>query len=223
MIRSSRSSQRIVLASILAGLLWTAYASAQESTTGTTPPPLGDIARHQRMQPKTAKLVVGDDDIPSSHTHRITGMAGTTRMIPYITFTGVVPDVITVNTVLDPKQKIHVLFGPQDVESCYNLDCAEATYLQNFPKTFGGTVRILFDTNETIQTYAARVAHIEIVHDVLGKLAGSVVFIRAPVVVTATCIYRVQDRAEADSECNTYIKSLQMNVPEKYIDAQGNH
>jgi hypothetical protein len=67
------------------------------------------------------------------------------------------------------------------------------------------------------------VAHIEIIHDVLGKLTGSVVFVRAPVVVvTATCIYRAEDRSDAESDCNTYIESLQINVPAKYIDAQGN-
>jgi hypothetical protein len=222
MIPSGKSSKWFVPASALIGLLWISGALAQESTGGATPT-LGEVARHQRQQPKTAKLVVGDDDIPSSHTHRITGMAGTTKMIPYITFTGLVPDVITVSTVLDPKQKIHVRFGPQAVESCYDLDCAETTYLQTFPKTFGGTVRILFDTNETIQNYQARVAHIEIIHDVLGKLTGSVVFVRAPVVVvTATCIYRAEDRSDAESDCNTYIESLQINVPAKYIDAQGN-
>ena len=221
MIPSGKSSKWFVPASALIGLLWISGALAQESTGGATPT-LGEVARHQRQQPKTAKLVIGDDDIPSSHTHRITGMAGTTTMIPYITFTGLVPDVIT-KAAPDPKQKIHVRFGPQAVESCYDLDCAETTYLQTFPKTFGGTVRILFDTNETIQNYQARVAHIEIIHDVLGKLTGSVVFVRAPVVVvTATCIYRAEDRSDAKSDCNTYIESLQINVPAKYIDAQGN-
>ncbi len=92
MIPSGKSSKWFVPASALIGLLWISGALAQESTGGATPT-LGEVARHQRQQPKTAKLVIGDDDIPSSHTHRITGMAGTTKMIPYITFTGLVPDV----------------------------------------------------------------------------------------------------------------------------------
>jgi hypothetical protein len=222
MIRSGQCARALVVAFVLMCFAWTAGASAQQTAQEPSQPPLGDVARRQRQQPKTAKLVVSDDDLPLSHTHRITGTAAMTKMIPYITFTGVVPDSITVSTVLDPKQKIHVLFGPEEVESCFDLDGAETTYLQKFPKIFGGTVRVLFDSNETIQGYPSRVARIEIIHDVLGKVAGSVVFVRVPMaMLTATCVYRAEDRAEGESDCKTYIDSLEINVPKKYIGFQG--
>ncbi|MGB0104397.1 MAG: hypothetical protein WBP51_09340, partial [Candidatus Sulfotelmatobacter sp.] len=78
--------------------------------------------------------------------------------------------------------------------------------------------RILFDSDEVIQEYDARVAHFEVVHDVRGKMQGSAAFIAAGVAtLVATCMYSFQDRVEAEPECDAFISSLRINVPPKYI------
>jgi hypothetical protein len=82
-------------------------------------------------------------------------------------------------------------------------------------------MRILFDVDDTVKNYPARVAHFEVTDDVRGKMRGSVALIRTPVIiVTASCLYSVQDQAEAEAECETFVSSLNVDVPEKRINVE---
>jgi len=219
-IRSGYPVAGVVLAGTLC-LLGTAWG--QESP-GSPQPPLGDVVRHQREdhQHAKAKRVMSDDDLPSAHSRQITGMVATTKIIPYITVTGTVPEGAATRPV-PGTQKMYAWFGPTTLDSCSDLDCAEATYLKSFPMTFGGTVRVLFESDDTVQDYPARIAHIEIIHDVRGKMLGTVAFIETPEAATAaSCLYRAADAAEVEPDCDAFMASLKVHVPEKYIYVQSN-
>jgi len=199
-------------------------ASAQDSNAEQAP--LGDIVRHQqtdRQHVKTAKHILSDDDLPSANTHQVTGMVSAQRIIPYIRIVGTVPNSVAKTIVLSADQKMYAWIGQGMLDSCFDLDCAEKTYLSELPRVFSGTVRILFDSDETVQSYPSRVAHVEIMHETRGKMLGVVAFIKTPEAAgAASCFYRAADASQIESACDTFIESLQVIVPEKYIYVQQN-
>ncbi|MGA7077758.1 MAG: hypothetical protein ACLPZJ_05300 [Terriglobales bacterium] len=213
-------------------LMLVAGAWAQESTGSGTDQqtPLGAVVKRQREQrqySKTAKKVVTDDDIPANHTYRFNGYVAEYRIIPAIRISGLVPisDSPPATAIGQKKDKIYIRFGPtlMDPYACDNgtLDCAEQAFLGRFQHggKLGSAVRILFDLDDTVQNYPARVAHFEVTDDVRGKIRGSVALIRTPIIiVTASCLYSVQDQAEAEAECETFISSLNVDIPEKRIN-----
>ena len=213
-------------ASLIAGaLVWAGFAPvffAQDAGAGQAP--LADVVRHQqaeRQRGKPAKHVLSDDDLPSASTHQITGMVSGQRIIPYIRITGTVPNSVAKTVALDVDQKMYAWIGQGLLDSCFDLDCAEKTYVNVVPRLFSGTVRILFDSNETVQSYQARVAHIEIMHQSRGRMLGLVAFIKTPEATgAASCFYRAADASEVESECDAFVHSLQVIVPEKYIYVQ---
>jgi hypothetical protein len=216
-------------------LFWTALccpvllagAWAQDSPDSGSQTPLGDVVRRQREQQqhsKTAKRVVADDDIPASHTHWTRDWVAEFKIIPAVAISALVPiDGSGTRTALGQKNdKIYVWFGPHLGEAdCSNsLDCAEEEVLRKFQQGIwkGSKARILFDSDETVQDYAARVAHFEVVHDVRGKMQGSVALIATGVAtLVASCMYSFQDRPEAERECDAFISSLRIDFPQKYI------
>jgi len=224
MIRKSRLS--LLFWTVLGCLILVAGAWAQDSTDSGGQTPLGDVVRRQREQrqhSKTAKKVVTDEDIPANHMHWARDQVAEFVIIPAVQISGMVPnDDSPTPTVMGQKNnKIYVSFGPHlgQADSCGSLDCGEQ-FLQKFQrgKWAGSRARILFDSDEVVGGYQARVAHFEVVHDVLGKMQGTVTFIAAGVAtLTASCMYSFQDRPEAEPECDAFISSLRINVPQKYI------
>jgi hypothetical protein len=106
---------------------------------------------------------------------------------------------------------------------CNGLDCAEKGFLGRFQRGgwVGNSARILFDSNATVGDYQARVAHFEIMNDVRGKMQGSVALVETPVAtVMGYCIYNAKDRVAAEPQCDTFISSLQVEVPQRFIYVQ---
>jgi len=212
-----------------------AAASAQDSTDADGQTPLGDVVRRQREQrqhSKTAKRVVSDDDVPGSHMQWVTNWVAVTRIIPGVKIQGLAPDDTSVATAMGQKKgKIYISFGPDnggpigdslDSQWCNTdpLDCAEQAFIAQVQRggSIGSKGRILFDSDDTVQTYPARVAHFEVVHDVRGKMQGSVALIESPVgILSARCLYSVQDQIEAEPQCDKFISSLRIDFPEKYV------
>ncbi|HKT86981.1 MAG TPA: hypothetical protein VJQ59_01000 [Candidatus Sulfotelmatobacter sp.] len=220
MIRRCHSKTALLLAIIFVA----SYADAQESDQGQAP--LGDVVRHQqeaRQHGKKAKRVVSDEDVPGSNKHSIGGSIATSVIIPYIMIAGSVPGWLKANAYgSEPGQKMRVWFGPQ-MDSCFDLGCAKATYMQQFAATSGGTVKILYESDETVGGYPARVEHVEVVHDVRGKLLGIVVLIQSPITAgAATCLYKEEDAAAIEPECDDFVNSIHLRVPERYIYVQHN-
>lgn len=189
-------------------------------------PPLGDVVRRQqeqRQHSKTAKKVVTDEDMPANRMHWTRDQVAEFVIIPAVQISGMVPngDSSTAPVMGQKNDKIYVSFGPHlgQADSCGSLDCGEQ-FLGRFQrgKLAGSKARILFDSDEVVDGYQARVAHFEVVHDVLGKMQGSVAFIATGVAtLTAACMYNFDDWAEAAPECDAFISSLRINVPQKYI------
>lgn len=184
---------------------------------------LGDVVRQQRtnrQQSKTARRVISDDDITPPHSHWLRSQVAFTRIIPSIHVSALVPDGVSADP--DQKQKMYIGFGPEYWDGQYcdaDLDCAAKTFmarLNRSPMTSGA--RVLFDEDTSIGGYAARVAHFELRHEVRGKMQGSVALVRVPVtVVAAYCMYRPEDKPEVEPQCDAFISSLRIAVPEKYI------
>lgn len=219
------SHPRVVrLIAIAAATCALTSVSAGQDSSQDASRPLGDVVRHQQDgQYKKAKRVLGDDDVSGPHKHRVTGTAATTVIIPNITITGTVPDSVVMNTPADMKQKMVISFGPS-LDACFDLQCAESTYLRLFPATFGGMPKVLFDSDESVEGNPARVVHLEITHDERGKMFATVVFIQTPAsAATASCIYKSADAPEVETECEAFIASLEVHVPEKYIYVQHRH
>jgi hypothetical protein len=219
------------LTTLCAGALCFVLAAAawgQDSSNGGSQTPLGDVVRHQqeqRQHSKTAKKVVSDDDIPANRSHVMGDWVAEFVIIPAVHISGLVPnDDSTTGTAMGKKQdKIYVGFGPHllDTGTCSeSLECAEGAFERNLQRGnwAGSKARILFTSDDDIQEYPARVAHFEVVHDVRGKVEGSAAFIQTPIaILTATCMYKAQDRPEAEPECDAFISSLQVSVPQRYI------
>jgi hypothetical protein len=222
MIRKFHSK---VALSLVAGMLTVSYAAAQDSDQNQAP--LGDVVRHQqeeRQHAKKATHVVSDEDMPGSNKHSIGGSIATSVIIPYIMIAGSVPGWLKTNGYgSDAGQKMRVWFGPE-LDSCFDLGCAKAMYMQQFARISGGTVKILYEGDETVGGYPARVEHVEVVHDVRGKLLGIVVLIQSPITAgVATCLYKEEDAAAIEPECDDFVHSIHLRVPERYIYVQHNH
>jgi hypothetical protein len=82
----------------------------------------------------------------------------------------------------------------------------------------GSSARILFDADDPVGDYEAREAHFEIMNDSRGKMQGTVAVIDTPfATLTAWCMYNAKDRTETEPECDAFISSLKVEVPERYV------
>ena len=211
----------LLLVVLAASYALTCISLAQDSSQDSGQP-LGDVVRrqHDDHQTKKAKRVLSDEDVAGPHTWEVTGYVATTVIIPAIRITGMVPDNVPIRVPPDYKQKMIVSFAPS-LDSCFDLNCAESTYLHLFRGVFGGTAKVLFESDESIDGNPARVAHLEIVHDERGKMLATVAFIQTPAsVASATCIYKLADAPDVETDCEKFVASLQLHVPEKYIYVQ---
>jgi len=197
-------------------------ARAQDSSSQV---PLGDVVRHQqqeRQSGKKAKRTLNDEDI-HGHTRRVSGDAAVTVIIPNIQITGYVEDV---NVKPGTEPKLYAWIGSRSLDACGDLDCAKMVYLHELPQwpsMFGGTPLVLFESEASIDGYPARIAHIEVKHDVKGKMLGEVAFIQTPVAATAaSCIYK-SDAPELETACDAFIGSLQIHMPERFIYVEHNY
>jgi len=209
---------------VVASMLTASYAVGQEPDQNQAP--LGDVVRHQqeaRQHAKKATRVVSDEDMPGSNKHSIGGAIATSVIIPYIMIAGSIPGWLKANAYgSEPGQKMRVWFGPA-LDSCFDLGCAKATYMQQFTAT-SGKLKILYESDETVGGYPARVEHVEVMHDVRGKLLGVIVLIQSPITAgAATCLYKEEDAAAIAPECDDFVNSIHLRVPERYIYVQHNH
>lgn len=203
-------------------------AWAQDSGDSGGQVPLGDMVRQQREQrrhSKTAKRVVSDDDIPASHMRWINAWVAEYRIIPAVKISGLIPndDFPAASSGGEKKGKMGFGFGPHLGQTYWcddSLDCAEEAFLRGFqrPGWAGSRTRILFDSSDSVGDFEARIAHFEIVHDLRGKMQGTVALIGTPVsTVMAYCIYNAEDRNEVESQCDAFISSLRVEVPKRFI------
>lgn len=208
------------LLSLLAVSCLLASASLAQDSSPDSSPPLGDLVRRQaNEQRKKAKRVLSDEDVAGPHKHEITGYAATTVIIPSIRITGNVPDTVLMQFPLDLKPRMTVSFGPS-LDSCFDLECAKSTYLRTFPQIFGGTPTVLFETDESIDGNRAQIIHLQFLHNVRGRILGAVALIQTPAsAASATCMYKAAD-AEVEPDCDAFIASLRVHVPERYIYVQ---
>jgi hypothetical protein len=216
------ASQRTIaslLCLLAASCLLARTALAQDSSQDSNPS-LGDVVRRQANgQHKKAKRVLSDEDVAGPHKHEVTGYAATTVIIPDIRITGTVPDAVRMNVPTDLKQKMTVSFGPS-LDSCFDVECAKSTYLRIFPQVFGGTPTVLFETDESIDGNRAQIVHLQFLHNVRGKVLATVALIQTPAsAASATCMYKATD-AEVETDCDAFIASLRIHVPERYIYVQ---
>ena len=210
-----------LLAVLAVSCALTCVSPAQDSSQDSGQP-LGDVVRHQHddHQAKKAKRVLSDEDVTGPHTWEVTGYAATTVFIPCIRITGTIPDNVPVRTPPDFKQKMIVAFAPS-LDSCFDLNCAESTYLHLFRGVFGGTPKVLFESDDSLDGHPARIVHLEILNDELGKMMATVAFIQTPASATsATCMYKQADAPDVETDCEKFVASLKVHVPEKYIYVQ---
>src|SRR5262249_20102510 len=125
------------------------------------------------------------------------------------------------------KGQLYIGFGPSllQPDSCGigQLDCAEEDLLRTFQRGSwaGSRTRVLFDSDDMVQEYHARVTHFEILHDIRGKLLGVGAVIATPLSnVMAYCMYKEEDQSQAEDSCETFISSLSVKVPERFVYVQ---
>lgn len=196
-------------------------AHGQDSSQSSRQVPLGDVVRRQeaeRQRGRKATHVLNDEDI-HGHKRQISGDAAVTVIIPNVRITGYVEDVDT-NRKPGSEPRLYVWIGSRSLDACYDVDCAKRVYIQELPQLpsmFGGTPRILFESETSIDGNPARIAHLEIKHDVKGKMFGEVAFIQTPAAATAaSCIYKA-DAPDLEPVCDEFIGSLQVHMPERFI------
>ena len=202
-------------------------AGGQEAAGSRPQTPLGDMVRQERdHEHSKAKRVVTDDDVPSTHMHRMRDQVAENRIIPAIRISGLAPDDTSqaATPVGQKRDRIYVGFGPHltndDTCDAEDSNCSEELFLSKYERGgwAGSRTKILFDTDDAVQQFPARIAHFEVVHPVRGKMRGMVAFIATPIApLSASCLYKVEDEAEAEPECETFISSLEVEIPEKYI------
>jgi hypothetical protein len=219
-IHQETMSNRKLLLLVMSCVAISVRAVAQDSAPNAQQP-LGDVVRHQKeTTQKKAKRVVGDEDVPGSQTYKVRGDFGVQVIIPNVQIYGKAPATVKMNVPYSPEQKALIWFGP-DLNRCFDVECAKATYLRNFHYVLTGTPKILFETDDSVDGYPARIAHLELKNDVLGKMRGVVAFVATPFSsVTPTCMYLEKDATEMESACEEFIGSLELHVPEKYIYVQ---
>jgi hypothetical protein len=211
-------SNRMLVLLVTCCVAAAAGAFAQDDTTQR---PLGDVVRNQKnTQQKKAAKVVGDEDIAGAQSRRVWGDFATQVIIPNVRISGKAPLTVKMNVPYSPEQKAFVWFGP-DLNRCFDLECAKATYLRDFHYALAGTPKILFEMDDSIDGYPARIAHLELKSDVRGKMLGVVALIVTPFSSSApTCMYLEKDSAEMESACEAFINSLELHIPERYIYVQ---
>jgi hypothetical protein len=194
---------------------------AQDSGGDANQPSLGDVVRHQKeTTQKKAKRVVSDDDVPGSHTWMVRGDFGVQVIIPNVQIYGMAPNTVKMNVPYSPEQKAMVWFGP-DLNRCFDVECAKTAYLHGFSYKLSGTLKILFETDDSVAGYPARIAHLELKNDELGKMLGVVALIATPFSsVAPTCMYLEKDAADMEPACEKFISSLEVHIPQKYIYVQ---
>ena len=210
------------------GLMLAGRTRAQDS--GDHGPSLGDVVRHQQERrqqgARTARKVVTDDDIPANHMHPVRDQVAEFVIIPAIQISGMAPNDDQPNSAnaAQKSAKISVGFGPHltGPRSCYDgsLDCAEDALLAQYQigSWSGSRSIVLFDSDSAVQDFPARVVHFQVVHDVRGKMLGTAALIQTPVaIVQAVCLYKASDQADAEADCDGFISSLHVDVPERYI------
>ena len=217
---TARQRAMTSLLCLLAATCLLAGTSLSQDSSPDSTPSLGDMVRRQANEShKKAKRVLSDEDVAGPHKHEISGYAATTVIIPDIRITGTVPDTVRMNLPTDLKQKMIVSFGPS-LDSCFDVECAKATYLRTFPEVFGGTPTVLFETDEPIDGNRAQIVHLQFLHNVRGKMLATVALIQTPAsAASATCMYKATD-AEVETDCDAFIASLRIHVPERYIYVQ---
>ena len=215
------SNRKILLVTMACVLVAIPHAIAQEGAADTNQPSLGDVVRHQKETTKQkAKRVLSDEDIPGSQTHVVWGDFAIQVIIPNIRISAKAPATVKMNAPYSPEQKVLVWFGP-DLNRCFDVECAKATYLRDFHDKLAGTPKILFETDDSVDGYPARIAHLELKNDVLGKMLGVVALIATPFSSSApTCMYLEKDAGEMETACEEFISSLELHMPGKYIYVQ---
>src|ERR1700722_16415724 len=179
-LRRTMSNRKILLVPVAFVLVAIPHAIAQEGAADTNQPSLGDVVRHQKETTKQkAKRVLSDEDIPGSQTHVVWGDFAIQVIIPNIRISAKAPATVKMNAPYSPEQKVLVWFGP-DLNRCFDVECAKATYLRDFHDKLAGTPKILFETDDSVDGYPARIAHLELKNDVLGKMLGVVALIATP-------------------------------------------
>ncbi|MGP0021326.1 MAG: hypothetical protein ACLPHP_22350 [Candidatus Sulfotelmatobacter sp.] len=196
-------------------------AIAQDAAGDANQPSLGEVVRHQKeTTQKKAKRTLSDEDVPGSSTHTVWGDFATQVIIPNIRISAKAPATVKMNVPYTPDQKALVWFGP-DLNRCFNVECAKATFLRDFHYELAGTPKILFETDDSVDGYPARIVHLELKNDTLGKMLGVVALITTPFSSSApTCMYLEKDGTEMETACEQFIGSLELHIPEKYIYVQ---
>jgi hypothetical protein len=214
-------NRRVFLAAVVCLVAAIPYCMAQESGEGANQPSLGDVVRHQKdTAQKKATHVVSDDDVPGSHTRKVYGDFAVQVIIPNIRISGSAPDTVKMNVPYSPEQKAFVWFGP-DLDRCFDVECAKATYLRDFHYALVGTPKVLFETDDSVEGYPARIAHLELKSDLRGKMLGVVALIATPFSsVAPTCLYLEKDAGQMESACEKFIGTLELHIPQKYIYVQ---
>ncbi|HKD03251.1 MAG TPA: hypothetical protein VKB77_12515 [Terriglobales bacterium] len=214
---------------MLCGLCCLLVLSTWGQDSSDSGPALGDVARHQRERRQNAKgtrKVISDDDIPASRMHTVRDQVAEFVIIPAIRISGQAPlDNAPVSTAAGQKPpRASVGFGPHltSPDSCYqgSLDCAEDALLAAYRTGTwaGSSSRVVFDSDGSVEDFPARVVHFEVVDDVRGKMLGTAALIQTPVaIVQAVCLYQAPNQTDVEPECDAFIASLQVDVPERYI------
>jgi hypothetical protein len=217
MVMSNRKLFFLLISWLASGLC----ALGQDSATEANQPSLGDVARHQKQsQQRKATRVIGDEDMPGSQTRAVWGDFATQVIIPNIRISGKAPATVKMNVPYSPEQKAFVWFGP-DLNRCFSVECAKATYLRDFHYALAGIPKILFETDDSIDGYSTLIAHLELDSEVRGKMLGVVALIVTPFSSSApTCLYLQKDAAEMESACEEFIGSLELHIPTQYIYVQ---
>jgi hypothetical protein len=215
------SHRKIFLVAVGCFLMEVPYSIAQDPAREASQPSLGEVVRHQKeTTQKKAKRVVGDEDVPESHTRMVRGDFAVQVIIPNVQIYGNAPDTVKMNVPYRPEQKAFVWFGP-DLNRCFDVECAKGTYLRSFNYKLAGTLKILFETDDSVAEYPARIAHLELKNDELGKMLGVVALIATPFSsVAPTCMYLEKDAGDMEPACEKFISSLELHIPQKYIYVQ---
>lgn len=219
--REKMSPRKIFLLTVAWLVLPVPSVMAQDAGDANQPS-LGDVVRHQKeTTQKKAKRVVSDEDVPGATTRKVRGDFGVQVIIPNLMIYGKAPVSVRMNVPYTPEQKAFVWFGP-DLNRCFNVECVKTTYLRDFHQGMaGGTLKILFESDDSVDGYPARIAHLELDSDVRGKMLGVVALIATPFSsVAPTCMYLEKDTTEMQPACEEFIASLEIHVPQNYIYVQ---
>jgi hypothetical protein len=219
------SPTRLSRAALCGLLLIASLAWCQQPAEGERP--LGDVARQQREQrqhAKPARRVLSDDDLGPGKLRRIWSCSSKTY--PCMQISGMVPADAPASIAPSPtngtKTKYIADFGPHDY---YNYgcggdykECAERSFLSSRSVTSltNAPVRLLYDWDGVVAGYPARMAQFEV--DRLPEtMVGTVTLVVVPEqVLAAYCMYPKSLWETGEDVCNTFMSTLQVEVPGTY-------